>query len=242
MYKNNIKEYLNRTGFVSFNTKAVLFDMDGVLYDSMPNHAKSWNQSMAKFGLKMSPEEAYKYEGMKGVETIKLIGSKQWNRPLTDAEADEIYKEKCHCFRNCPKAKKMEGVEQLMHKIKDAGLKIVVVTGSGQKSLLGKLEDEFPGLIDENLMVTSFDVSRGKPNPEPYLRGLSKAGIKPNEGIVIENAPLGVRAGVAANIFTVAVNTGPLPNEELAREGANLIFDKMTDLRDNWELLFDSGI
>ncbi len=242
MYNNKIKEYLNRTVFIYFNTKAVLFDMDGALYDSMPNHAKSWNQSMAKFGLKMSPEEAYKYEGMKGVETIKLIGSKQWNRPLTDAEADEIYKEKCHCFRNCPKAKKMEGVEQLMHKIKDAGLKIVVVTGSGQKSLLGKLEDEFPGLIDENLMVTSFDVSRGKPNPEPYLRGLSKAGIKPNEGIVIENAPLGVRAGVAANIFTVAVNTGPLPNEELAREGANLIFDKMTDLRDNWELLFDSGI
>jgi HAD superfamily hydrolase (TIGR01509 family) len=237
MYEEIIKKYLDKTGFTCFNPKAVLFDMDGVLYDSMPNHAQSWHHSMAKFGLKMAPEEAYEYEGMRGVETIKVIGSRQWNRTLTDEEADEIYKEKCHYFRTCPKAKKMDGVEQLMHKIKDAGLKIVVVTGSGQKSLLSKLEVEFPGLISEDLMVTSFDVSRGKPNPEPYLQGLSKADIQPYEGIVVENAPLGVQAGVAAKIFTVAVNTGPLSDKMLANEGANLIFDKMTDFRDHWESL-----
>ena len=53
--------------------------------------------------------------------------------------------------------------------------------------------------------------------------------MEPWEAIVVENAPLGVRAAVAASIFTVAVNTGPLPNEMLADEGANLIFDRMTD-------------
>lgn len=235
MYEKNIKQYLIDNSFNEFEPKAVLFDMDGVLYDSMPNHAQSWSGSMAKFGIKMSHEEAYQYEGMRGVETIKHIAGKQWGRTITDAEADEIYAEKCHFFSTCPKANKMDGVEELMRKIKASGMKIVVVTGSGQKSLLGKLEEEFPGLINEDLMVTSFDVKRGKPNPEPYIKGLMKAGIKPNEGIVVENAPLGVRAAVAAKIFTIAVNTGPLPDSMLRQEGANIIFDKMTEFKDAWE-------
>lgn len=128
-----------------------------------------------------------------------------------------------------------------MRKIKSDGLKIVVVTGSGQKSLLKRLEEEFAGLVSGDLTVTSFDVKHGKPDPEPYLRGLEKAGIKPCEGIVVENAPLGVRAAVAAGIFTIAVNTGPLPDETLTSEGANLVFAKMTDLRDAWEVLLSEA-
>jgi len=78
-------------------------------------------------------------------------------------------------------------------------------------------------------------VRHGKPDPEPYLCGMKKAGINPWQGIVVENAPLGVRAGVAANIFTVAVNTGPLPDSDLAQEGANLIFHDMPAFRDAWD-------
>ena len=93
-----------------------------------------------------------------------------------------------------PEWQKMEGVEELMRKIKAQGLKIVVVTGSGQRSLLDRLEAEFHGLVSRELIVTSFDVEHGKPNPEPYLKGLLKAGVRPEEGIVVENAPLGVQS------------------------------------------------
>lgn len=86
-------------------------------------------------------------------------------------------------------------------------------------------------------MVTAFDVKYGKPNPEPYLMGLKKAGIEANEAVVVENAPLGVKAGVAAGIFTIAVNTGPLPNSALLDEGANLLFSSMQELSDNWNVL-----
>lgn len=237
MFEKEIKQYLERHGFEAFKPKAVLFDMDGVIYNSMPNHAISWHKSMAKYGLHMTPEEAYQYEGMRGVETIKLLAHRQWNKELSDEEAHAMYDEKSNTFSTCPPAAKMEGVEDLMRKIKDTGLKIVVVTGSGQRSLLDKLEDEFPGLIHSELTVTSFDVKHGKPDPEPYLCGMKKVGIEPYEGIVVENAPLGVRAGVAANIFTVAVNTGPLPDHMLTDEGANLLFHKMTDFRDAWDEL-----
>ncbi len=240
MFENEIKQYLKRSGFEAFMPKAVLFDMDGVLYDSMPNHAVSWHKSMAEYGLDMKPEDAYRYEGMRGVETIKLLARQQWNKSLTDEEASSMYERKSQCFSECPTAEKMKDVDGLMKKIKCDGLKIVVVTGSGQKSLIGKLEHDFSGLIDGNLIVTSFDVKHGKPNPEPYLCGMSKVGIKPWEGIVGENSPLGVRAGVAANIFTIAVNTGPLPDEMLLKEGANLLFHKMTDLKNSWKSLMDT--
>jgi beta-phosphoglucomutase-like phosphatase (HAD superfamily) len=67
---------------------------------------------------------------------------------------------------------------------------------------------------------------------------MEKAGTKPWQTVVVENAPLGVRAGVASKAFTIAVNTGPLPDEVLTSQGADLLFKQMTELRDAWNHLF----
>ena len=75
---HEIESYKQKHGFRQFCPKAVLFDMDGVIYNSMPNHAYSWHKAMASFDINMTPEEAYLYEGMRGVETIKLKARQQW--------------------------------------------------------------------------------------------------------------------------------------------------------------------
>lgn len=237
MYRTEIDNYLRKTGFKEFTPKAALFDMDGVLYNSMPNHAYSWHTSMASFGIEMSEADAYAHEGMRGVETIKKIVKEQRGIEISDEESQRMYDEKSRIFATRPEAEVMEGVVELQRKMKTDGLKIVVVTGSGQHSLLEKLVHDFKGLIEPGMIVSSFDVKRGKPNPEPYLKGLMKAGVEPWEAVVVENAPLGVRAAQAARIFTVAVNTGPLPDKMLADEGADLIFSRMTEFRDNWREL-----
>jgi len=224
-----IKQYLSKYGFRQFCPKAVLFDMDGVLFNSMPNHARSWHMAMKECGIDMAESEAYQYEGMRGVETIKLKAREQWHRDISDEEARHMYEVKCRYFSACPPAQKMVGVQTLMQHIKEKGMKIGVVTGSGQHTLIDHLEQNFPGLVSRELMVTSFDVTHGKPDPEPYLAGLKKVGAEPWEAIVVENAPLGVRAAVAAHIFTVAVNTGPLPDQILLDEGADLVFKCMSD-------------
>ena len=66
--------------------------------------------------------------------------------------------------------------------------------------------------------------------------------VAPDEAIVIENAPLGVRAAKAAGIFTVAVNTGPLPESALLDEGANILFPSMQALADEWRTFVDTLI
>ena len=218
--------------------EAVLFDMDGVIFNSMPNHAVSWHESMAQFGLDMSAEEAYRCEGMRGVETIKQLVRTQWHRELSDEEAARMYAVKSARFARCPAPRLMHGIMPLMRQIRRQGLTIGIVTGSGQYTLLDQLATRFRGLVHRDHIVTGYDVSRGKPAPDPYLRGMEKCGVEPEQTIVVENAPLGVRAAVAAGCFTVAVNTGLLPDSSLRAEGADCILPSIMVLNRRWRELF----
>ena len=67
-HEQEVRLYLDNQGFECFQPRAVLFDMDGVLYDSMPNHARGWQEAMRKFGLKMTVADVYATAGMRGVE------------------------------------------------------------------------------------------------------------------------------------------------------------------------------
>ena len=227
-------------GFEAMNLKAVLFDMDGVLFDSMRNHAYAWSNAMTEFGLSMTAKEAYMHEGRTGAGTINILSQRYWGRDATEEEVKRIYKAKSDLFNRCPEALPMSGAAELLSKIKNDNLQIQVVTGSAQKSLLGRLDSNFPGVFREELMVTAYDVMYGKPNPEPYLMGLKKGGVMANEAIVVENAPLGVRAAVAAGIFTIAVNTGPLDDSVLTDEGANLLFHSMQEFADRWHEVYQA--
>ena len=204
--------------------------MDGVLFDSMPNHAYAWSHAMTEYGLQMTPEEVYMNEGRTGSATINMLAQRFWGRDATEEEKQHIYEAKSKVFNTCPEAKPMPGALETLQAVKAKGLKIVLVTGSAQTSLLKKLERSYPGFFHQDLMVTGFDVKLGKPYPEPYLKGLQKAGIKPEEGIVVENAPLGVQAGHAAGIFTIAANTGPLEDQLLKNSGADIVLPGMMDV------------
>ena len=220
--------------------KAVLFDMDGVLFNSMPYHAEAWHKVMQAHGLNLSREEAYLHEGRTGAGTINIVSQRQLGREATPDEIENIYHEKSEEFNKFPEPEPMPGAWELLQKIKKAGLVPMVVTGSGQRSLLDRLKHNLPNTFHPELMVTAFDVKHGKPHPEPYLMALEKGGFNANEAVVIENAPLGVQAGIAAGIFTIAVNTGPLDNKVLLDAGANALYPSMQALCDGWTTFTNS--
>lgn len=241
MYQLAIKQYLERHGFEALSPKAVLFDMDGVLYDSMPNHAIAWQQSMAQFGITMTADDAYATEGARGVDTIRKMVMLQQGREIDEAEAQRMYDVKSHIFHQLPEASIMPGILPLMQQIHDDGIQIGVVTGSGQKPLIKRILKDFGTFVDKAHITNAYDVRRGKPKPDPYLMGLRKAGdLMPYEAIVVENAPLGIQAGVAAKIFTIAVNTGPLSVQTLLDANADLLFPTMPDFSANWGKLIQS--
>lgn len=216
--------------------------MDGVLYNSMPNHAVAWVQAMASFGIRFTEQDSYATEGARGVDTVRRFVKEQTGEEITEERAMEMYQEKARIFATLPTAQLMPGALKLMQKLKEGGFVIGVVTGSAQRPLIARILEDFSDFIDENHIVTAFDVKRGKPNPEPYLMGMKKCsstnpegvGFRPEETIVVENAPLGVCASHASGAYTIAVNTGPLPDSALLEQGADILFPSMQTLADEW--------
>lgn len=234
-----IEKYLKEKDYAGFDLKAVLFDMDGVLYNSMPNHATSWVKIMQLHGFIMTEEEAYMHEGRTGDETVKIICQRE-GKELNEAERKAFYRKKIDIFNSCPPVVPMKGSREILRKVIDCSLFTMLVTGSGQQTLLDSLNRDFPDVFTRERMVTSFDVKQGKPNPEPYLTALRKGCLKPNEAIVIENAPLGIEAATTAGIFTIAVNTGPLSDSILLDAGANYLLPSVETLANNWNEIYNA--
>ncbi len=216
--KQEIKRYLSKYQYKSLNIKAAFFDMDGVLFNSMPYHAEAWKHTINAHGIPFELHDAYVCEGRTGASVINEVFLKHKGREATKKEIQLMYKEKSDYFNSISKIQRIPDIHPLLEQLKSDNIDIYIVTGSGQESLLDRLEKWFPSIFCKEKMVTAFDVKKGKPDPEPYLIALSKSGVKPNEAFVVENAPLGVRSSVAAGLFTFAVNTGILTTEELECE------------------------
>ena len=207
--------------------KAVFFDQDGILYNSMPYHAESWAYAMTKHGLPYTPEECYRNEGRTSTGVIREYFQRIYGKEASPEIIQAIYADKTEHFNEMTGGfpGTIPGVSDVLHFLYDHGVQCWVVTGSGQHNLIDALNETFDHVFTG--IISSFDVLHGKPDPEPYLKAWSRSGFKKEECMVVENAPLGVRAAKAAELFTCAVNTGPLPDSDLAAEGADRIFPDM---------------
>jgi len=203
-----------------------MFDMDGVLFDSMPLHAKAWHSLLLEEGMDIPESFFYENEGRTGASMLDEC----FGRHLDEGEWRALYARKKVFFESYGKPSVMPGAAEAAAEARKAGADTIVVTGSGQDLMLGRINRYFPGLFHSEWMVSGLDCKIGKPDPEPYLKGLAKSGFSSADAIVVENAPLGVRSGKAAGCFVAAVNTGPLPDGLLLREGADAIFHSMVEL------------
>lgn len=208
--------------------KAVFFDMDGVLYDSMPNHEYTWVNAFAKHGIAFEPEDAYINEGRTGRGTINLVYNKLFGRDATENEINSIYGLKTELMKTCKAAPLMPCMQQLVAQLRACEKKVYVVTGSKQPTLMQKLERDYG--FDREHIVCGADVIKGKPDPEPYLIALQRSGEELESCVVVENAPMGVRSAKAAGMFCIAVNTGKLSPEYLTAEGCDMLFDSTSEL------------
>ncbi|MCX6222623.1 MAG: HAD family phosphatase [Bacteroidia bacterium] len=215
-------------GFVTL--KAIFFDMDGVIYDSMGNHSVAWSKAFAHLGWDFPLEQVYLNEGRTGSSTIHLLYKEKLGRLASDEEIGRIYEKKSELFDGMAKPKPLPGISGLMEKAKRAGLEIWVVTGSGQAQLLEELCADFLGLIEKGKIISGFDVKHGKPHPEPYLTALARSGFQADQVVVIENAPLGIEAAKAAGIYTIAINTGILSDDILWKSGADAVVKGVGDV------------
>ena len=211
--------------------------MDGVVFNSMPIHANAWEVVMAKHGLPFTARDCYLQEGRTGQSVIEECYLRARGHYPTEEEWKTIYKEKKDLFYAHGKAPLIDGISDLLYWLHDLPSKpqIFLVTGSGMRTLLDEINVVLPGIFARERMVTAFDYTHGKPNPEPYQIAFDKARaadptLEKHECCVVENAPLGVRSGKGAGLFVAGVNTGILTETDLLAAGADVTFPTMQAL------------
>lgn len=236
-FSTEILRFLERHHFERVTPRAALIDMDGTLYDSMPNHTIAWHRLMTEIGVECTRNEFYLYEGRTGASTINTLFRRAFNRDATEQEKAELYQRKTEYFRELPPVKPMPGALDMLNMLRETGINRVLVTGSGQRSLLDRIAVDFPGMFQEDMLITSHNVTHGKPHPEPFIKAMQLARVSPSQAIVIENAPLGVEAGNRSGAFTIGVTTGPIPRETLEEAGAAVVFGSMQEFADRLPIL-----
>ncbi|GAC1636899.1 MAG: HAD family hydrolase [Candidatus Acidiferrum sp.] len=197
-------------GMTKLSCKGVLFDLDGVLVDSTPAVARVWSWWARKHGF--DPENTVRIaHGRPSIATIREL------LPSADHEAENREVER-------REIEDVEGVIPLpgaLELLTALSLDRWAIVTSCTKRL-AYVRIRAAGLPEPKFIVTSDDINRGKPDPEPYIKGANALSFASNDCIVVEDAPAGIRAGKAAGARVVALQTTER-DELLFAAGADVI-------------------
>ena len=210
-----------------YKVLAVIFDMDGVITDTMSYHMKAWRLILARHGVQVSKNDIYKREGQKGINSVEEIFS-DYGKEFDLSEGKKILLEKEELFKKIVKKKYISGSRNFLKWLKRSGFKLGLVTGTARHEVHKILPDEIFALFDA--VVCGSDVRNGKPHPEPYLTALKKLSIAPHQAVVIENAPFGIQSSKAAGIRCLALETS-LPEKFL--RNADAVFHSFAHITSN---------
>ncbi len=211
----------------SIKAKAVIFDMDGVITNTMPEHFEAWRLVLAEHGIKVTHLDIYSREGQRGVTSVREIFS-QYNKPFDQAQAGAILLRKEQLFKKNTRKRFIVGTRNFIKSLKKKGFILAIVTGTARHELKQILPVELLSLF--SVVVTGDDVVNGKPSPEPYLLAIKKLDILARDAVVIENAPFGIASAKAANLRCLAITTS-LSREYLVH--ADKVFKSIKDLRES---------
>jgi beta-phosphoglucomutase len=210
--------------------KAVLFDLDGVITDTMGLHYEAYRRAFEKCGAQVTPLEVYRTEGMPSMEVGKAIVKEKGAR-ITDDQLRVLIENKREIYRTLAArdAKTFPGVPETLRMLRENGIGLALITGSNAKSVAAVIKKV--GLDNAfDAIVSGDDTARGKPYPDPYLKGMEKLGVAPGKCVVVENAPLGIQAAKAAGAGYVIAVTTTLPDQYLS--GADDVMESFADIEE----------
>lgn len=205
-------------------SKAVLFDMDGVLIDSYQAHLDSWVMLGEETGVSFSRDSFDQCFG----RTSREIILDYWGGDLPEDRVAAMDARKEALFREllADHLPLMPGVEALLDGLAASGFKLAVGSSGPPENV--HLTVNRLGAQRFGKVVTGMDVTRGKPDPQVFLLGAGGLGVEPARCVVVEDAAPGVQAAHAAGMACVGVVSTGRTREQLAK--ADLIVDHLADL------------
>lgn len=203
---------------------AVIFDLDGVLIDSGPVHRESWRALGAELGVEVNDRAVGAVFGRQNRDIVPIL----FGDDRTPEEVRRLGGRKEELYRDLVRGKvpASEGAVELVRHYQAGGYQLAIGSSTPRANIdlaLGEMGiAELFGVI-----VSSEDVSVGKPDPTVFLTAASRLGVSPGDCLVIEDAPAGVEAGKAAGMVVVAL-AGPHPREKLSH--ADRVISSLNEL------------
>lgn len=180
--------------------RAVLFDFDGVVGNTMEDNFRAWDAAFREVGISITKEAYFLMEGAT-TRAVAEFFLKQEKRPTT--QAPDIVRSKERHYLKGHSFALYDGIEQLVATLKSKAYKLGIVSGANRTRLSSLGINGFLQQFD--VIVTGEEVEKGKPDPEPFLIAAHKLGVLPSECAVVENAPYGIEAAKRAGMYCVAV-------------------------------------
>ena len=211
----------------------VIFDMDGVIMDNNPYHEKAWKTFCRIHQVHLTDEELQKYVfGRIAKDTIDFIFKKKHSQEDVDRYVNE--KEEVYRAMYTDKIKLLDGLKEFLEELKDKKVPAAVATSAPRDNV----EFVFKYLPLRNYFEFVLDASHiknGKPNPEIYLKSISKLGLEPNQCIVFEDSLSGVQAALDSGAHVIAVSTTHRPEEfhnvsGIIKDFRNINYEKLRSL------------
>jgi HAD superfamily hydrolase (TIGR01509 family) len=184
--------------------EALIFDMDGVLLDSMHLHAMAWKNAFMEAGISIDERDIFALEGENDSGIVKRVLGMNVNESIDMEAILTTLPERKHQLFGRDNVTLFNGVDDMLRQIKGK-FRLAVVSGSDRKIVEMMMAKYFPGIFD--VIVSGDDTENGKPAPDPYNKAVEMLKVSKENCIVVENAILGVESAKNAGIFTIGIPT-----------------------------------
>ncbi len=210
--------------------RAVILDVDGTLIDSNAAHAQAYVDAGKELGYAIDFEKVRRLIGMGGDKLLpRAVGLQE-----DSEEGSRITERKKEIFREryLPTLKPTPGARQLLHRLRDDGVKLVVATSAKKDEMKGLVEQA--GIADLIQDATSAsDAEESKPDPDIVQAALDQADFPTEQVVMIGDTPYDVEAATRAGVRIIGVRTGGWGDEDL--RGALAVYEDPADLLEHYD-------
>jgi beta-phosphoglucomutase len=184
-----------------------IFDMDGTLIDNTPYHFKSWQALFKNHGREPLTQETYKAEisGVPIIDSLRRIFGDEYD----EAGLQQLLDEKENYYREiyAPFLAPINGLENFLTELKDAGIKMAIAS-SATVADINFILNKIPIRQNFEVIIDGSRVSKGKPNPQIFLKAAEELKARPEDCVVFEDSIAGIKAGNAAGMKVIGITTG----------------------------------
>lgn len=217
---------------MSARIKAVVFDIDGTLLDSVDLHARAWVEAFAHYGIRTEEADVRRQIGKGGDQLLPVFVDEA--RLAREGGAIESYRSDLFKRTYLAQAKPFPAVRALLSHVRDAG-QTVALASSGKADEVENYQ-KILGITDlVDVVTTSDDADRSKPHPDIFEAVLSKLpGLHKERVMVVGDTPYDAQAAARAGLSTIGVLCGGFPEAELSAAGCVAIYRDPQDLLDGY--------